>query len=598
MATSSFFYGGATAPEQNTVNELIAELETLLALAREASNAAVQAAANASAAADSASVSVGTVSALANQAIAAAADANAAKAAAENVLAQVQAIQAAVQLSADSAEAAQVAALLAASQAEASKTLAELAAANAQASADAAAASAEAAAAVASQVVGYSNSIYIIEADTTGLVLSAPYAVGYENVYRNGAKLVRNQDYFAWDGSEIQILFPVVAGDVFEVDVYGGFTGAAGAAASVSVGTTTTGAPGTSASVTNSGTSSAAVFNFTIPRGAGIVSGGTTNQVLKKASNTDYDVTWGTVDALPSQTGNSGKYLTTDGSTASWAVVTTGGDVAGPSSAVNNNLAVFDGTTGKLIKDGGVSASSFLTANNPSYSGTLTGGTGVVNLGSGQFYKDASGNVGVGTSSPATKFHVYGANYGSATIDAPAYPTLEFRSNGTGFGYVGAGQVSGGGAGDLGIRSGGNLQLAAGSTTANITLSLNNASTGSNWLFSGNGTKAYFDSTIGSSIGFRISGTQFGVIGSAANNLTGGSTTDVSIHANNNIHFATGGTALTNIRMWIASGGNVGVGTTSPSTKLEVSGVITATGGTSTDWNNSANLSKLCLMGL
>ena len=32
---------------------------------------------------------------------------------------------------------------------------------------------------------------------------------------------------------------------------------------------------------------------------------------------------WGTVDALPSQTGNSGKYLTTDGTTASWATVTT-----------------------------------------------------------------------------------------------------------------------------------------------------------------------------------------------------------------------------------------------------------------------------------
>ena len=35
-----------------------------------------------------------------------------------------------------------------------------------------------------------------------------------------------------------------------------------------------------------------------------------------------------------------------------------------------------------------------------SYTGTLTGGTGVVNLGSGQVYKDASGNVGIGTSSP------------------------------------------------------------------------------------------------------------------------------------------------------------------------------------------------------
>jgi hypothetical protein len=40
------------------------------------------------------------------------------------------------------------------------------------------------------------------------------------------------------------------------------------------------------------------------------------------------------------------------------------------------------------------------TFTNISYSGTLTGGTGVVNIGSGQIYKDASGNVGIGTSSP------------------------------------------------------------------------------------------------------------------------------------------------------------------------------------------------------
>ena len=47
-----------------------------------------------------------------------------------------------------------------------------------------------------------------------------------------------------------------------------GPTGAAGAAATISVGTTTTGVAGSNASVTNSGTSSAAVFNFTVPAGA------------------------------------------------------------------------------------------------------------------------------------------------------------------------------------------------------------------------------------------------------------------------------------------------------------------------------------------
>lgn len=46
-----------------------------------------------------------------------------------------------------------------------------------------------------------------------------------------------------------------------------GETGPQGPAATIEVGTTSTGYPGTNASVTNSGTSSAAVLNFTIPRG-------------------------------------------------------------------------------------------------------------------------------------------------------------------------------------------------------------------------------------------------------------------------------------------------------------------------------------------
>lgn len=61
--------------------------------------------------------------------------------------------------------------------------------------------------------------------------------------------------------------------------------------------------------------------------------------------------------ALPSQAGNSGKFLTTDGSALSWATVSGSGDVVGPASAVANNVVLFDGTTGKLIKDSGVALS-------------------------------------------------------------------------------------------------------------------------------------------------------------------------------------------------------------------------------------------------
>ena len=54
------------------------------------------------------------------------------------------------------------------------------------------------------------------------------------------------------------------------------------------------------------------------------------------------------------------------------------------------------------------------TAANLAYTGTLTGGTGILNIGSGQIYKDASGNVGIGTSSPATILDASGVIRGRA----------------------------------------------------------------------------------------------------------------------------------------------------------------------------------------
>jgi hypothetical protein len=86
-----------------------------------------------------------------------------------------------------------------------------------------------------------------------------------------------------------------------------GIQGIPGDAATVAAGTTTTGAAGSSASVTNSGSSSAAVFDFTIPQGIqgvqgiqgiqgvpgeGVPAGGATGQVLSKVSGTNYDTAW------------------------------------------------------------------------------------------------------------------------------------------------------------------------------------------------------------------------------------------------------------------------------------------------------------------
>jgi len=80
--------------------------------------------------------------------------------------------------------------------------------------------------------------------------------------------------------------------------------GPIGIAATATAGTTTTGAAGSSASVVNSGTTSAAVFDFTIPRGdtgatgpvgPGVAVGGVAGQVLIKQSSVDYATAWGSV---------------------------------------------------------------------------------------------------------------------------------------------------------------------------------------------------------------------------------------------------------------------------------------------------------------
>lgn len=74
--------------------------------------------------------------------------------------------------------------------------------------------------------------------------------------------------------------------------------GPPGPAATIAVGTVTTVDPAAPATVTNSGTSSAAVFDFEIPKsdeGPGVAAGGTTGQLLAKNSGTDYDTGWTTV---------------------------------------------------------------------------------------------------------------------------------------------------------------------------------------------------------------------------------------------------------------------------------------------------------------
>ena len=83
-------------------------------------------------------------------------------------------------------------------------------------------------------------------------------------------------------------------------------------------------------------------------------------------------------------------------------------------------------------------SSGNVAVTNLSYTGTLTGGTGVVNLGSGQFYKDASGNVGIGTTTTGTT--ATGNITGTATVSDYGY-TIFASENG--FGAYMQGSTSG-----------------------------------------------------------------------------------------------------------------------------------------------------------
>jgi hypothetical protein len=54
-----------------------------------------------------------------------------------------------------------------------------------------------------------------------------------------------------------------------------------------------------------------------------IPAGGSSGQVLRKTSGTSYATEWATpTPEIPSQSGNTGKYLTTNGSSASWTTLT------------------------------------------------------------------------------------------------------------------------------------------------------------------------------------------------------------------------------------------------------------------------------------
>jgi hypothetical protein len=257
------------------------------------------------------------------------------------------------------------------------------------------------------------------------------------------------------------------------------------------------------------------------------------------------------------------------------------------------------------------------TAANLAYTGTLTGSTGILNIGSGQVYKDASGNVGIGTSSPQAKEHIAvttsaitetlrldnifntGDNGNKITwynaAQTPEAANISgFRIGATtGFGLsfsTSSNFATTAAVERMRIDSSGNVGIGTSSPTVKFQVGtyLNSGVAGTALISGANIaalntagmlTVAATDSIaadIGGSVGFTANGT---IAGYPTGSIAGRRENATASNYASYMQFSTCSSVGAVVeKMRIDSSGNVGIGTSSPSTKLTVAGSITITG--------------------
>ena len=218
---------------------------------------------------------------------------------------------------------------------------------------------------------------------------------------------------------------------------------------------------------------------------------------------------------LISQSGVSKKLLA-----SALKTYTGGGTVTSVSGTGTVNGLSLSGTvtsTGNLTLSGtldlsappaiGATTASTGKFTNLEYTGTLTGGTGVIAIGTSQIYKDASGNVGIGTSSPAWKLTVSDGtttggmvpNGGNLYLGTISNSPILFRTNNTdkmtldSSGNLGLGVTpSAWSARAIDFSTGSGVVSTVGGDGSSTFASINAYNNGANWVYKSAGTASLF----------------------------------------------------------------------------------------------------------